>query len=73
MLIYARSAALIDAVIVEIFRGMFTTFKKETTIQTKGQTPEDAVAAQLRVIDGLEVAHNGLYLSHMGGEYRAPT
>ncbi|PIL26449.1 hypothetical protein GSI_12207 [Ganoderma sinense ZZ0214-1] len=48
---------------------------KETEIQieTQGQRPEDSVAAQLRVIDGLEVAHNGLYLSHLGGEYHAPS
>ncbi|KAM5539650.1 hypothetical protein V8D89_006759 [Ganoderma adspersum] len=57
----------------DAFKGMLETFKKETKIQTKGQTPEDAVAAQLKVIDGLEPAHNGLCLSHMGGEYRAPS
>ena len=68
-----RSAALTGAVTADAFKAMFTTFKNETAIQTKGQSPEDAVAAQLKVIDGLNAAHNGLCLSHMGGEYHAQT
>ena len=67
-----RSAALTGAVLAAAFKAMFTTLKKDTAIQIKEQSPEDAVAAQLRVIDGLEAAHNGLWLSHLGGEYRAP-
>lgn len=52
---------------------MSVTLKKETAVPTVGQRPEESVAAQLRVIDGLEAAHNGLYLSHLGGEYRSPS
>ena len=47
-----RSAALTGAVTADAFKAMFTTFKKESAIQTKGQSPEGAVAAQLKVIDG---------------------
>ena len=36
------------------------------------QTPDVSVAAQPKVIDGLELSHNGLFLSHIGGEFRAP-
>ena len=69
-----RSAALTGAVTADAFKAMFTTFKKGTAIQAEGrlQSPEDAVAARLRVIDGLEAAHSGLCLSHLGGEYRLP-
>ena len=48
--------------------------KTETRIQVAAQTPERSIAAQLRVIDGLQPSHNGAFLSHNdGGEYRPPS
>lgn len=46
---------------------------KEPRVELVIQTPEESVWAQLKVIDGLLPSHNGLYLSHTGGEYRAPS
>ena len=51
---------------------MSTIFRKETAITSRGQTPRESVEAQLKVIDGLEAAHNGLYLLHLGGQYSSP-
>ncbi|KAM5539607.1 hypothetical protein V8D89_006716 [Ganoderma adspersum] len=48
----------------------FRTSMREPGVQLAIQTPEESVTAQLKVIDGLLPSHNGLYLSHMGGEYR---
>ena len=45
--------------------------KNETGKDIVGQTPEASVAAQLKVIDGLEPSQNGLFLSYMGGEFGA--
>ncbi|KAM5539649.1 hypothetical protein V8D89_006758 [Ganoderma adspersum] len=57
---------------LDVLKRMSTTLK-ETWTENMGQRPEESVVAQLRVIDGLEATHNGLYLSHLGGEYRAPS
>ncbi|KAM5539648.1 hypothetical protein V8D89_006757 [Ganoderma adspersum] len=58
---------------LDVLQELSKRVKRENRIQTVGERPEEAVVAHLRVIDGLETAHNGLYLSHTGGEYRAPT
>ncbi|PIL26447.1 hypothetical protein GSI_12205 [Ganoderma sinense ZZ0214-1] len=50
----------------------FRAAMRETEVQFAVQTPKESVLDQLRVIDGLESSHNGLYLSHKGGEYQAP-
>ena len=44
--------------------------KNDSGIQVTPQTPEASVGAQLKVIDGLDASHNGLFLAHTGGEYR---
>ena len=36
------------------------------------QSPEASVGAQLKVIDGLQASHNGLFLLHTGEEH-SPT
>nr|VWO95393.1 Dipeptidyl peptidase IV [Ganoderma boninense] len=46
-----------------------TSVKKDTGIEVTPQTPQASVGAQLKIIDGLQASHNGLFLQHTGGEY----
>ncbi|KAI1795287.1 NAD(P)-binding protein [Ganoderma leucocontextum] len=59
--------------VVQSLAAFASSVKSETGIQVAVQTPEASVAAQLKVIDGLEPSHNGAFLSHINGEYRAPS
>ncbi|PIL30283.1 hypothetical protein GSI_07463 [Ganoderma sinense ZZ0214-1] len=61
----ADSKALADSL-----KEFSSSVKKNTGLEVTPQTPEESVAAQLKVIDGLEPSHNGLFLQHTGGEYR---
>ncbi|RDX43158.1 NAD(P)-binding protein [Lentinus brumalis] len=45
------------------------TFFKKTGVRLEPETPEQSVAAQLKLIDGLKPSDNGLFLEHTGGEY----
>ncbi|PIL30305.1 hypothetical protein GSI_07488 [Ganoderma sinense ZZ0214-1] len=57
-------------VVAASLKEMSSSMKSQTGIEVTPQTPEASVAAQLKVIDGLEASHNGLFLQHTGGEYR---
>ena len=54
-----------------VFAAFASQMKNKTGKEITGQTPEASVEAQLTVIDGLGPSHNGLFLSHVGGEFGA--
>ncbi|KAM5539651.1 hypothetical protein V8D89_006760 [Ganoderma adspersum] len=56
--------------LAESLKVFASSVKSDTGIQVIAQTPETSVGAQLKIIDGLEASHNGLFLAHTGGEYR---
>ena len=56
----------------EGYAAFTSSVKDYAGTQVTPQTPEVSVGAQLVVIDGLGPSHNGLFLSHMSGEYRPP-
>ncbi|PIL26448.1 hypothetical protein GSI_12206 [Ganoderma sinense ZZ0214-1] len=66
----ATAGAYRDAV-REGYAAFTASVKKATGIELTAQTPEESIAAQLKMIDGLEASQNGLFLSHTGGEYGA--
>ncbi|PIL33320.1 hypothetical protein GSI_04771 [Ganoderma sinense ZZ0214-1] len=56
---------------LEGYAAFTTSVKNASGIEITAQTPETSIAAQLKVIDGLEASQNGLFLAHTGGEYSA--
>ncbi len=52
-----------------LFEEISETFYKKTGVRLEPETPEQSVAAQLKLIDGLKPSDNGLFLEHTGGEY----
>ncbi|PIL30240.1 hypothetical protein GSI_07418 [Ganoderma sinense ZZ0214-1] len=62
----ADSEALADSL-----KELSASVNKNTGLEVMPQTPEESVAGQLKVIDGLELSHNGLFLQHTGGEYHS--